>query len=83
MADEKKRIYELSDEALTLASDDYIAVDSSANGTRKYKPIRIEGQIGDLSTLDTTAKGSLVAAVNELKGDISGVDAIIGSGVIE
>lgn len=70
MADEKKRIYELSDEALTLASDDYIAVDSSTNGTRKYKLIRIEGQIGDLSTLDTTAKGSLVAAVNELKGDI-------------
>lgn len=77
MADEKKRIYELSDEALTLASDDYIAVDSSANGTRKYKPIRIEGQIGDLSTLDTTAKGSLVAAVNELKGDL----AQLGSGV--
>ena len=74
MADEKKRIYELSDEALTLASDDYIAVDSSTNGTRKYKPKRLQDQIGDLSTLTTTEKSSLVGAVNEVKGDIPAVD---------
>lgn len=41
MADVKVRTSELNTEALTPASDDFVAVDGSTNGTRKYKLTRL------------------------------------------
>lgn len=39
--------------------------------------------IGDLTSLGTTAKNNLVDAINEIVAEIDGVDALLGSGVIE
>ena len=39
--------------------------------------------IGDLTDLDTTNKTNLVNAINEIVAEIDGVDALLGSGVIE
>ena len=52
-----------------LTAGDYIIVDSSTEGTRKYdigtKLGSIDTNMGDLTNLTTTAKNNLVAAINE------------------
>ena len=57
----------------TLSSGDYVMVDSSTDGSRKYAlGTALAGinddlsDIGDLSSLETTAKSTLVDAINEI-----------------
>ena len=68
MADETKRIID-QDNDQTLAAGDYVMVDSQAEGTRKFdlgtELSGIKADLGDLSSLETTAKNNLVAAINE------------------
>lgn len=60
----------------SLSSGDYVMVDSLTEGTRKFDLgtdlANIKGNIGNLSNLDTTAKGSLVAAINEVNASGGG-----------
>lgn len=38
--------------------------------------------VGDLTSLTTTDKSSVVAAINELASEVLGIDALVGTGVI-
>lgn len=81
MAETDVRISELTDTTTSAANDDYIALDGATYGTRKMLASNLVGpeasaraagdealdeQIGTLSNLTTTAKGSAVAAINEV-----------------
>lgn len=64
MADDT-RIIEFT-ETLMLSDEDYVMIDSEANGVHKYKLKQIVDYIGALGSLDTQDKSSLVAAINEV-----------------
>lgn len=58
-------------ETSTLSTGDYALIDNSSGGTKKYdlgsKLNTLTSSIGTLSSLTTTAKTNLVAAINEIK----------------
>lgn len=68
-----KRITEQT-ETSTLSTGDYALIDNSSGGTKKYdlgsKLNTLTSNIGTLSSLTTTAKTNLVAAINEIKSSI-------------
>lgn len=70
-----KRITQLT-ETSTLSTGDYTIIDNSSGGTKKYdfgsKLNTLTSNIGTLSSLTTTAKTNLVAAINEVKASGSG-----------
>lgn len=77
-----------------LSTGDYVIVDSQSEGTRKFdlgsSLNSLESNIGDLSSLQTITKTTLVAAINEaidsiqeLQNEILDIDNLIGNGVIE
>ena len=66
-----------------LSAGDYIIVDSQSEGTRKFdlgtSLNGIRADLGDLSDLDTTAKNNLVAAINEIVGEIGDVETLLAA----
>lgn len=65
----------------TWADGDLITASGMNNMEGGIK--RNDTAIGDLYYLQTTAKSNLVSAINEVVAEVSGVDALLGSGVIE
>ena len=70
-------------ETSTLSTGDYTLIDNSSGGTKKYdlgsKLNTLTSNIGTLSSLTTTAKTNLVAAINEVKAS-AGSGSGSGSG---
>lgn len=88
------RISELTNTATSAATDDYIALDGSTNGTRKILAEKIteavetdvaalEAKVGTLSNLTTTAQTDLVSAINEVDADVTDVKEDLGQLAIE
>lgn len=57
-----------------------LAADAKATGDEISD---LKEELGDLSELETTDQSSIVGAINEMVTEISGVDVLVGSGVIE